>query len=248
MNNLKFYSAGCTDALADAIKTLKQKGCLFAQQPDDTVTHVLLDVPSFAADGLLKDGSNLTRILQSLPQEVTVFGGNLQHTALNNYKTVDLLQDNIYLADNARITAYCAVQRAMDHLPVTLWGCHVLVVGWGRIGKCLAALLKNMGAYVTVAVRKEADRAILQALGYDTAAIETLGYSLLRYRVIFNTVPVMVLPQETMQYCSADCLKIDLASQPGMEGTNIIWARGLPSQDAAESSGQLIAQTVLRLR
>ena len=51
----------------------------------------------------------------------------------------------------------CLVNRLAD--------CKVLVIGWGRIGKCLAALLKGLEADVTVVARKETDRAILHALG-----------------------------------------------------------------------------------
>ena len=42
-------------------------------------------------------------------------------------------------------------------------------------------------------------------------------------------------------------MKIDLASVKGMEGGDVIWARGLPGKDAPESSGVLIGKTVLRL-
>jgi len=242
-----FYTAGHTDALSYAAAELKQKGFSFSKQPDKTVTHLLLPVPSFEPDGKVKGGVSLAPILESLSRNVTIFGGNLGNLVPPGYKTVDLLQDPLYLAENADITAYCAVKLAASKLPVTFRGCHVLVVGWGRIGKCLASLLKDMGAYVTVAVRKEEDRAILSALGYDTENVRTLGYSLVRYRVIFNTAPVMVLPAEATQYCAPDCLKIDLASAPGMDAPDVIWARGLPNKDAPESSGKLIARSVLRL-
>jgi hypothetical protein len=46
--------------------------------------------------------------------------------------------------------------------------------------------------------------------------------------------------------CPGKALKIDLASQPGIGGNDVIWARGLPGKNAPESSGKLIAQTVLR--
>lgn len=186
-------------------------------------------------------------VLTALPPGITVLGGNLSAAPLTGYKTIDLLQDPLYLAENADITAHCAVKLALTKLPVTLRDCHVLVVGWGRIGKCLADLLRRMGAIVTVAARKEADRAMLIALGYDAADPQALGYALLRYRVIFNTVPLMILPGEATQYCTPDCLKIDLASSPGIEGSDVIWARGLPNRDAPESSGSLIARSVLRL-
>lgn len=247
MNGHIFYSAGHTDALDYAAAQLRHKGCVLTDQPDNTVTHLLLGVPSFEADGTLKGGGVLRDTLAKLRKDVTVLGGNLQHPDLAEYKTADLLQDPLYLAENADITAHCAIKLAMAKLPVTLRGCHVLVVGWGRIGKCLAKLLKQLGAIVTVAARKETDRAMLLALGYDAEDISSLGYGLLRYRVIFNTVPIMVLPQDALQYCRPECLKIDLASAPGMEGTDIIWARGLPNKYAPESSGALIARTILRL-
>lgn len=247
MNGPIFYSAGHTDALEYALKELRRKGCTVMQQSGPAVTHLVLGVPSFEADGSLKGGGRLEDVLAALPSGVTVLGGNLSSAALTGYKTIDLLQDPVYLAENADITAHCAVKLALAKLPVTLRGCHVLVVGWGRIGKCLAELLKSMGAIVTVAARKETDRAMLIALGYDTADTNDLGYGLLRYRVIFNTVPFTVLPADATQYCAPDCLKIDLASSAGIEGSDVIWARGLPNRDAPESSGALIARSVLRL-
>lgn len=247
MNGHIYYSAGHTDALDFAVKALKRKGCIFAEQPDKSVTQLLLPVPSFEADGSLKGGEKLADILEQLPRNVTVFCGNPGNHIPPGYKTVDLLQDAFYLAENADITAHCAVRQAISHLPITLRGCQILVIGWGRIGKCLGALLKNMGAIVTVAARKEQDRAVAAALGYDVADSRFLGYELLRFRVIFNTVPQTVISKDTAQYCTPDCLKIDLASVPGIDASDVISARGLPNKDAPESSGELIARTVLRL-
>jgi hypothetical protein len=63
-----------------------------------------------------------------------------------------------------------------------------------------------------------------------------------RYRVIFNTVPTLLLEQT-----SSRCLKIDLASVPGIAGEDVIHARGLPGKKAPESSGELIARRLLQL-
>ncbi len=248
MNGSVFYSAGHTKALEYAEKALRRHGCIFATQPCKDVTHLLLDVPSFAPDGSLRGGGMIADVLASLDSKVTVIGGNLQHPALSEYKATDLLCDPIYLAENADITAHCAIKLAMSQLPVTLKGCQVLVIGWGRIGKCLASLLRNMGAIVTVAARKEADRAMLLTLGYDVEDANRLDYSLVRYRVIFNTVPAGMLSADALQYCNSDCLKIDLASVKGIDDTSALWARGLPGKDAPETSGELIARSILRLR
>lgn len=242
-----FYTAGRTDALHFAETVLKKKDLRFAPTPDQSVTHLLLGVPGFESDGSLKGGGHLEDILPLLSPEVTVCGGMLKHSQLAGYRTVDLLEDPQYVAENARITAHCAVSLAAEKLPVTLWRCPALVIGWGRIGKCLAQLLKAMGAIVTVAARKETDRAMLFALGYDAVDTQELGNSLSRYRVIFNTAPVPVLPKEELHDCSDDCLKIELASCLGIEAPDVIWARGLPNKAAPESSGELIARTILRL-
>lgn len=247
MNSDLYFLAGSTPALSIAKSALLRRGCNVADHPGMAVTHLLLPVPSFEADGAIKGGGKLEPLLEQLPKTVTVFGGNLNQPELTGYKTVDFLQDPLYLAENAAITAHCAIKLALARLPVTLDGCHVLVIGWGRIGKCLSALLKAMGAKVTVAARKEADRAMVRALGYDAEDPARLSFGLMRYRVIFNTVPAPVLDADKAGHCRQDCLKIDLASVLGIAGDGVIWARGLPGKDAPETSGNLIARTAIRL-
>lgn len=236
MKRICFYPAGHTAALRSAVEVLKKAGCRFASSAREA-THLLLPVPSLDGDGCVIGGGPLDALLEQVPKDITVIGGNLN---LPGYRVWDLLQDPDYLAQNAQITACCALQIAMDHLPVILPELPVLVIGWGRIGKCLAALLRQNGAYVTVAARKETDRAMLRALGYR--AIDTADLDTVPYRMIFNTVPVMLLPQ-----CGGDGLKIDLASKLGMGGLDVVWARQLPGRYAPESSGRLIAETILKI-
>ena len=233
-----FYTAGKSPALTHAVTLLKQAGVPFTTHTDLAVTHLLLPVPSFTPKELLVGGENIQTLLPQFSKDITVIGGNLNHPALIPYKSIDLLRDEMYLAKNAAITAHCAIRLALQHLPVTLDSCPVLVIGWGRIGKCLTQLLKGLGAEVTVAARKSTDRAMLSALGYNCVPMLDLDTS--AYRVIFNTVPVLVL------HGGGDALKIDLASKQGILADDVLWARGLPGKDAPESSGQLIAETIIR--
>ena len=203
---------------------------MFASEPDCKVTHLMLDVP-------FRNPEKLPELLLQLSKDVTIVGGNLN---VPGYKVIDLLQDPFYLAENADVTAHGAVKLALGLLPVTLKGLPVIVIGWGRIGKCLAQLLQQMGADVTVAARKEADRAMLSALGYDAIDVTAISS---HYRLIFNTVPAPIFTGEQPE----DCLKIELASVPGLAGDNIIDGRALPNRCAPESSGQLIARSILRL-
>ena len=240
-----FYIAGRSPALLYAKEALQEKDICFAQQPDASVTHLLLGVPSFTPEGTLRGGGSLEDFLPLLNKDVQIVGGNLQHPALADYSTLDLLQDPFYVAENADITAHCALQVAQRYMPMIWKGCPVLVIGWGRIGKCLTKLLHALGAQVSIGLRNMADRALLTALGYDTLDSQTLGYELLRYRVIFNTVPATVLSRQSAEYCRPDCLKIELSSAVGIDCPDTIFARGLPGQEAPETSGKLIARTIL---
>lgn len=230
MKKPKLLPAGNSAAVRHAARILEAQGFAVTDVPDDTVTHVLLNVP--CADS----GEELRFLLDRLPEDVTVIGGRLPPLPC---RTADLLEDPFYIAENANITAHCAIRLAMEALPITLDNCSVLVVGWGRIGKCLVRLLRGLGADVTVAARKEADRAILTALGIRAVPIPCKT----DHRVIFNTVPEMVLPD-----CGDSALKIDLASKPGVGGSGVILARGLPGKYAPESSGALIARTILQMQ
>lgn len=218
-----------TEALTFALAFLQEAGF---STTSVNATHLLLPVPCKLP------GSQLEALLQQLPEDITVVGGNLTDPALTSYKKIDLLQDPIYVAKNADITAHCALSLASSALPATLADCKALVIGWGRIGKCLARLLRQNGAAVTVSARKDTDRGMLEALGYGIqAGPDPTGFDL-----VFNTAPAMVLP-----HCPKGPLYVELASQPGMAGAEILDGRGLPNRLAPKSSGQLIAKTLLRI-
>ena len=241
MNHRVYYAAEGGDALKFAAEELAMRGLEVVDTPSPKVTHLLLGVPCRLESDRLED------LLGRLPLEVRIFGGFLDRAELKSYRCFDLLQDELYLAKNAAITAHCAMTLAAQRLPVVLEGCPVLVLGWGRIGKCLARLLKQAGAEVTVAVRKASQHGMLEALEYEAEALPLSGYILPRYRVIFNTVPAPVLSEDMLAHCRPGCVKLELASVPGLEGKDVIQARGLPGKMAPESSGKLIARTVLRL-
>ncbi len=245
MSKYIFYPATRTPALLAAVEKLKSRGYTVVNRPCESMTHLLLPVPSLDPDETIKGGGDLQELLSILPRNICVVGGNLPE--LPEYKTMDLLKDPEYLAENAYITAHCAIRLAMMRLPITMRKCKVLIIGWGRIGKCLTRLLRALEADLTVAARKETDRAMAHALGYDAIPPEEIKPQLNKYRLIFNTVPAPILNKEIVAECNEQCLKIDLASVQGILDNSVLWARGLPGKDAPESSGALIAKTIIRL-
>jgi len=222
---------------------LQNSGFLLTDHPSPDITHLLLDVPSFRAGGTFRDNMELKELLRMLPKTVTIVGGNLDTDYLENYRKIDLLKDQQFLAKNAAITAECALQAAAPYLTSTFADSPALILGWGRIGKCLAKLLAGMGCQVTVAARKESDRSLLDALGYRSAEFFGIEKQIPEYRLLFNTVPRGIVLEGRFD----SCVMLDLASLPGLQAPNVIAARGLPGKYAPESAGRLIAQTICRL-
>ena len=73
---------------------------------------------------------------------------------------------------NAVPTAEGAVQLAMEHLPITIHGSRVLVLGFGRVGRITAQRFAALGARVSVAARKYDQLAWAQAMGFDCLILD----------------------------------------------------------------------------
>ncbi len=243
----RILCAGITPAMEYACSHLASRGFEVSRTPLPDTKHLLLDVPGFLPDGKLRGGGELSSQLEHLAGDGFVWGGNLDVPFPAGCRKFDLLKDARYLAENAYITAEAALDVILPLFSGLLRGCPVLVIGWGRIGKCLASLLRRLDAEVTVAARKESDRAMAEALGFRAVDTGRIGESISRYRLILNTAPAPVLGRDEISLCCPECLKVELASVPGMEGDGIVSARGLPGTYRPEASGKLIGDTVLRI-
>ena len=120
-----------------------------------------------------------------------------------------------FVEENGAITAEGALQIAMRHRLRTLRGSDVLVIGYGGIGKPLSAMLKSLGADVSVAVRREEQLWILKGEGYRPILSKDLLQFAGEYDVIFNTAPQLLLTRPVLDQMSPGVLIVDLASRPG---------------------------------
>lgn len=164
------------------------------------------------------------------------------------------------LADDAALaylngvpTAEGAIALAMEQTVETLSGADVAVLGFGRTGRVLAAMLRGMGSRVTVAARRPEDRAAAQALGYRPTDFPGLARALEGALAVFNTVPAPVLGADALAALRPGGIVIDVASAPG--GTDFVAARqlgvrallapGLPGKRAPRTAGENQARVIL---
>ena len=226
-----------SEAIRHAAAYLRGLGISVTEKCAPDVTHLLLPVPSFSGGD-----KYLAHILAKLPEKLIISGGNLNSPLLEGHACVDFLRDETYLAANAAITADCAFMILENATNSDLSGKSALVLGWGRIGKCLQRLLLERGADVTVAARR--DLGTIRSLGGRSIHIGDAAEETQRYDMIINTVPQLLFPD---MRAKEDATVLELASRPGMTGPNIIDGRGLPGKLAPRRSGELIGKTFIRL-
>lgn len=198
---------------------------------DDELIGILIKKPVFIA---MKD-----KFLKAYPQ-------------FEKAEIFDYAAKDEFAILNALPTAEGAVEVAMNKFEGTIAGSRCLITGYGRIGKVLAEMLKNLKAEVTVSARKPSDMAFAQAFGYDE--INTNKMSDVRnFDLVFNTVPSMIFNRELLLNTDKNTIIIDLASLPGgvdfeaahILGIDAVRALALPGKCAPKTAGEIIKTTVL---
>jgi dipicolinate synthase subunit A len=154
---------------------------------------------------------------------------------------------------NSIPSAEGAIAMAMDSSVITIHGSQSVVVGHGRLGTVLAAMLRGLGAGTTVVARSQAERARATAAGHAVATVGELGVVVEKADLLFNTVPAPLVTEAVLECAPRDLVLIDLASAPG--GTDFAAAKrlgirarlapGLPGIVAPKTAGHIEADTVL---
>lgn len=244
MRKILIYPAISSPASHVAVKLLAGQGVEIADHVTPEATHLLLDAPSMAAPDRLRSGASLSQLLSFLPSKICVIGGFLPTDVCKNHPCIDLLKDETYLHENAALTAECAVSIAAEKAKFALRRTPVLIIGWGRIGRQLAHLLRGYHAEVCILSGTDLHRAEASASGFGTLPPDELPRKIGKFRILFNTAPSLMIPKALAEQCTG-ALKIDLASSAGFEAEDAIIARGLPGLRVPESAGALIAKTIL---
>ena len=246
------YSVFGGDARQTYLASLLEQCGLPTVHTTDTVRFletVVLPVPTLTPEGHLR-GTRLPfgTLLQAAPPGTVIWG-----SGLSPYRPLaeslglhlrDFTDDPSFAEENAVPTAEGAVQLAMEELPTTIQGGRFLVIGYGRIGKALAARLDALGGTVTVASRSEPEHPYRR----DRTGVYALP--LTDYDAVFNTVPVLIFPESDCRRTREDCLLIDLASPPGGIakdcGRRLIHALGLPAKTAPKTAARILRDILLK--
>lgn len=241
----------------DCDQALENCDCVVFPLPA-TLDGVMLNSP------LLDSGDNkkLSCVLEKIKKGTTVIGGKIpdwfkESAAEKGIFVEDYYESEAFQVENAYLTAEAALSIAMNKLNKSVRDSAFALLGYGRIAKHLAALLRSIGAEVTVFARKESDLAWARAAGCKTERIDSGRDNCLLGRlggfdVIYNTIPIRILSFPILEEIGQGTFIIDLASVPGGVdicaakelGSNVLWATSLPGKYSPESAGMLIANRI----
>lgn len=170
----------------------------------------------------------------------------------HHIQVYDLLKREDMAILNAIPSAEGAVMVAMQNSEITLSESKVLILGYGRISKVLAKMLKGFESKIHIAARKDEDLAWIRTNGYKAIEFRRIEKNLNDFDFIFNTVPQTVLGYNELKEIRKSCVIVDLASPPGgidfdkakELGLNVEWALSLPGKVAPVTSASYIKDTI----
>ena len=215
--------------------------------------YILLPLPLDAAR------TPLAELLRAARPGTLALGGMLSAAkaiaAEAGVKLVDYFAREELTIRNAIPTAEGCIGILMAERSRTLWGSSILLTGFGPVGQALGVRLGALGAQVTAAARRPAQRALAESFGLRSVAIGRLGQLASAFDTVVNTVPAQVLSAEVLARLRPESLIVDLASRPGGTdfeaarrlGHRAIHALSLPAACAPETAGEAVAQTVCEM-
>jgi len=202
----------------------------------------------------------LFRLLGS-ENNAIVFGGMFNETAFETAKINGIILHDYYKFEevcikNAVLTAEGALEIALREIKTTLQNSKVLILGYGRIGKYLAHILKALGADVSVSARKEQDLAWISSLGYHPLKTELISQpgdcNTYNFDIVFNTIPAVIIDRNSICKFPPQTVYIELASAPGgiclksaeEYRLKVIQAPSLPGKCAPYTAGKIIKEAI----
>ena len=158
-----------------------------AQALTDGAEAVVLPSPA-TRDGVHIAGTDIPFSSLSFRAEQRVFGGFLPSAwKKDGVPLLDLSHSESFQLKNAALTAEGAIATALSASGRGFYGLSLAIVGYGRIGRLLAARLSGFGVPITVYARRKETRTEAALAGYKTHPLgEDTVFS---ESVLFNTVP-----------------------------------------------------------
>ncbi|MDC3416350.1 dipicolinate synthase subunit DpsA [Aquibacillus salsiterrae] len=198
--------------------------------------------------------------LNQLPKHCIVFSGIATGYLKDAVKKADLklmplMNRNDVAIYNSIPTVEGTIMIAIQNTDFTIHSAKVIVLGLGRVGMSVASKFHALGAKVYVGSRNKADLARATEMGLTSFHIDHLPAYTSECDILINTVPALVVNEESIQQMKSHTLIIDLASKPGgtdfdfaeKRGIKALHSLGLPGIVAPKTAGEILGSVILQI-
>lgn len=233
------------------------------EEPSGKYGRIVLPVP------FSRDGTNINAPLspKNLPLElITEYADEGTHVFSGG--TAPRLRElcemhGLYLTDymameelvlkNALLTAEGAISLLISSCDGALFDSTAVLLGYGRIAKYLARLLRAFRCRVTIAARSSVQREMAMLDGLCTLPTGLAGLAAASADFVINTVPAGILTAECFVRMHPGAVYMELATRSETpekdwaESTGVIYipAGGLPGRFSPKTAGEAIARAVI---
>ena len=145
----------------------------------------------------------LAELLRAAKPGALALGGKLsaqarQIAAEAGVELVDYFARKELILCNAIPTAEGCIGILMAERTRTLWNSAILLAGFGPVGQALGVRLAALGAQVTVAARRPAQRALAESFSLRAVDLARLEQTAPAFDTLVNTIPAPVLTEAVL--------------------------------------------------
>ena len=233
---------GCNDSFNDLDEALQSSGIVIAPVP---VSRYL----------------DMSFVRKRLKKGQIFIGGNIPKDFVDfctdsNIRVYDFMCSENLAMENAILTGEGVISEIIRNTPFSIRDSKALVIGFGRCGGVVSRLLKSMGCSVSILEDNSKAITLLKACEYHDyfTSLSDEGFEdrVKSCDFIVNTVPAVVLDDDSLAKCRKDCILFDIASKDGVDvlsakrrGMKYIKLPGLPGRFSPKTAGELIAKDIL---
>ncbi|WP_226034896.1 dipicolinic acid synthetase subunit A [Aquibacillus saliphilus] len=225
----------------------------------ETLDAIILPIPGTNNEGVIETVFSNRKIqltegwFKQLSTNCLVFSG-ITNSYLSNcvneagLKLFPLMNRNDVAIYNSIPTVEGTIMIAIQNTDFTIHSAKVVVLGLGRVGLSTASKFSALGAKVSVGSKKKEDFARSKEMGLEAFHIDKLSSYSFDCDILINTVPALVVTDESIKPMKSHALIIDLASNPGgvdfayakKRGIKALHSLGLPGIVAPKTAGEIL--------
>ena len=193
------------------------------------------------------------KLVAELPNGIFLFSGNMPDSFLKqlmakNITHKNYLRDETFIVKNANLTAEGLLALIIENTKKSIFENSVLILGGGRVGTALAALLWKLNVKTAICEYNVSRCGGLYVFCGDVIVGEDFVHRLDEFDVIVNSIPAAVINQKICDKIPGSTVLLEAASVPcvACESVrfNYVQAPKLPQKYSAESAAKIMVEFI----